>query len=71
MFDEEFADHELMPVFEAIGYQIEIASLESISLCNSDEINWANTPRSCHYPISPKAKLPCGALLTFRINLKG
>ncbi|MCX7112843.1 MAG: hypothetical protein NTX45_22535 [Proteobacteria bacterium] len=68
LLNQELAFHELIPVFEAIGYQIEIASLESISLCHSKEIDWVNTPRSCQRSISRQVKLPCGALLTFSLN---
>ena len=68
LLNQEQAYHELVPAFQAIGYQIEIASLESISLCDSEKIDWANTPRSCQRSLSPKAKLPCGALLTFSIH---
>ena len=67
--NKEQAYRELIPAFEAIGYQINIASMESINLCNSREIDWTNTLRSCQTSIPAKAELPCGALLTFSLNL--
>jgi hypothetical protein len=60
--------HELVPIFAKLGYQIEIASLESIILCHSKEIDWENTPRSCQNALSAQDKLPCGALLSFKLK---
>jgi hypothetical protein len=68
--NEEQAYRELVPVFDEIGYRIDIAAMESISLCGPAEIDWTSAPRSCRTPIPPQAKLPCGALLTFSLTGK-
>ena len=61
---------ELLPVFDALGYRIEIASMESIALCGTSEIDLNGGLRPCRTPIPPKAKLPCGALITFKLIAK-
>jgi len=68
--NREQAYRELVPVFDEIGYRIDIAAMESISLCRPAEIDWTRAPRSCRAPLPPQAKLPCGALLTFRLTRK-
>ncbi len=70
LLNNEQAYQELIPLFKTLGYRIEISSMESISLCRSEEIDWKNAPRSCKTPLAPQAKLPCGALLTFTLNLE-
>ncbi|HEX8873184.1 MAG TPA: hypothetical protein VF780_01050 [Nitrosospira sp.] len=62
--------HELVQVFDEFGYRIEISGLESIALCRPAEIDWTAVPRSCQTPIPPKAKLPCGGLITYRLTMK-
>jgi|CXWL01.1.fsa_nt_gi hypothetical protein len=69
LLNNEQAYQELIPLFKTMGYRIEISSMESISLCRPEEIDWKNAPRSCKTPLSPQAKLPCGALLTFTLHL--
>ena len=64
------AYRELVPVFDTLGYQVNISSLESIVLCRPAEIDWTHGPRSCQIPIPAKAKLPCGALITFSLIAK-
>ena len=61
---------ELLPVFAAIGYQIHLATIESINLCAAKKIDWTNLPPACDATLPPKAQLPCGALLTFKLKLK-
>lgn len=62
------AYREISTVFRDVGYRVEIAAMESIILCKPDEVDWTMAMRSCRTPISPRAKLPCGALLTFGID---
>ena len=64
------AHQELVPVFAEFGYAIDIASLESILLCKASEIDWGKAQRPCQGAIPPKAKLPCGALITFNVSAK-
>ena len=68
--NKERAYGELVSMFDEIGYRIDIAAIESISLCGPAEIDWTSAPRSCHTPTPPQAKLPCGALLTFILTRK-
>jgi hypothetical protein len=68
--NKEQAYRELIPVFDEIGYRIDIAAMESIILCRAAEIDWTSAPRSCSVPIPPRAKLPCGAMLTFSLTRK-
>jgi hypothetical protein len=70
LLNNKQAYQELIPIFKTMGYRIEIASMESISLCSPEEFDWKNTPRSCKTPLAPQAKLPCGALLTFTLSLE-
>ncbi len=69
LLNKDQAYSELIPLFKTIGYRIEIASMESISLCRPAEIDWRSASRTCKTAIPTKAKLPCGALLTFTLSL--
>ncbi len=68
--NKDHAYRELIPLFETIGYRIDISSMESISLCGPGEIDWKSAPRSCKTSLPPEAKLPCGALVTFTLSIK-
>jgi hypothetical protein len=67
---ETEAFREVVPVFDAFGYGIDIGSMESIAVCGLAEIDWAGVQRSCQTPIPRGAKLPCGALITFAVTAK-
>ena len=68
MLNKEASYRELIPVFEAVGYRIEVASLESIALCASKEIDWSRVKRACQTLLPAEAKLPCGALIAYRLT---
>lgn len=64
------AHQELVAAVEPLGYDIHVAALEKVVLCRPDQIDWASAARSCPTVLPARARLPCGALVTFSLTPK-